>query len=111
MDEAKEAFSGYFENTFVRGRLQRAQLENSRYPTRDHVLPLPSKAGGEFGQAQVYNTEVTYDPSSDEWEATDNTFTAAEAIYLANQNVWIGNWSGGFYVGRGIPGRTDEPVK
>lgn len=41
---------------------------------------------------------------------TDDTFTTSPAIYLANQDVWISNWSGGFYNGRGIPGRTDEPV-
>ena len=41
---------------------------------------------------------------------TDDTFTTAQAEYLANQDVWISNWGGGFYNGRGIPGRTDEPM-
>ena len=110
MDSVQDVFTTYFQNLFVRGRLQRAQKINSLYPSREYVLPLPPEAGGEFGQAPVYNTEVQYDIDADEWQVTDDTFTTGPAIYLANQDVWISNWSGGFYHGRGIPGQTDVPI-
>ena len=110
MDGPQEAFTTYFEKTFNRGQLQRAQKMNSLYPSREHVLPLPPKAGGEFCQAPVYNTEVEYDVQADEWQVTDDTFTTGPAIYLANQDVWTSNWNGGFYHGRGVLGQTDEPI-
>jgi hypothetical protein len=110
MDGAQDVFTTYFNNTFNRGRLQRSQLKTALYPSREYVLPLPLEAGGEFGQAPVYNTEVRYDTQADEWQVTDDTFTAGPAIYLANQDIWISNWSGGFFHGRGVPGRTDEPI-
>lgn len=40
---------------------------------------------------------------------TDDTFRTEGSLYLANQEIWISNWGGDFYEGRGIPGQSDEP--
>lgn len=77
--------------------------------TEEYRLPLPQNAGGQYGQAAVYNTEVTYDVDADEWNVTEDRFNTPQALYLSNQDVWIGQWGNQFYDGRGIPGETDEP--
>ena len=65
---------------------------------------------GTFGTlAAVYNREVAYDTGAGEWSVTDDTFRTAEALYLANQDIWVGNWGGEFYQGRGVPGTSDVP--
>ncbi|RDI69523.1 plasmid stabilization protein [Halopelagius longus] len=111
IEGAQDLFATYFNQTFNRGRLQRAQRPASLDPEERYVLPLPQNAGGKYGQAAVYNTEVTYLADADEWEVTDDRFTTAQALYLANQDVWIGQWGGSFYDGRGVPGETDQPVR
>jgi hypothetical protein len=73
--------------------------------------PLPPAAGGEFGQAAVYNGAVEYDTGAGEWSVTDDRFYTADALYLANQDIWVGNWGGDFYQGRGVPGTSDEPPR
>jgi hypothetical protein len=109
MEGAKELYATYFNNTVRRGKLQRAERPESRNESFEHTLPLPPEAGGEFGQAAVYNTEVEYDTEGDEWSVTDDSFTTADALYLANQEIWISQWGGDFYEGRGVPGQNDEP--
>jgi len=109
MDGVKEVYASFFNNTLRRGRLQRAERHETRDEDFEHTLPLPPEAGGEFGQAAVYNTEVEYDTGADEWTVTDDTFTTAQALYLANQEIWISQWGGDFYEGRGVPGQNDEP--
>jgi hypothetical protein len=107
---AKETFARYFNQTFNRGRLQRAQRIQSTDRNAEYPLPKPPEAGGEFGQAAVYNAAVEYDPDADEWSVTDDRFETAAALYLANQDIWISQWPGGeFYDGRGVPGQSDEP--
>ena len=105
----RETFATFFNQTFNRGRLQRAERPPSRSENAEHSLPLPPEAGGEFGQAAVYNAEVEYDAEADEWSVTDPRFRTAEALYLANQDIWVGNWGGDFYQGRGVPGQSDTP--
>jgi len=105
----KAAFARFFDETFNRGRLQRAQRPPSRNTDADHVLPLPPTAGGEFGQAAVYNGAVEYDTAADEWTVVDDRFYTADALYLATQDIWVGNWGGQFYQGRGVPGQNDTP--
>ena len=109
MEGTKELYATYFNNTVRRGRLQRAERPESRNESFEHTLPLPQNAGGEFGQSAVYNTEVEYDTDNDEWSVTDDSFTTADALYLANQEIWISQWGGDFYEGRGVPGQNDEP--
>jgi len=105
----RDTFATFFNQTFNRGRLQRAERPPSRSEDAEYTLPLPPAAGGEFGQAAVYNAEVEYDAEADEWAVTDPRFRTAEALYLANQDIWVGNWGGDFYQGRGVPGQSDTP--
>jgi len=108
MSGTKDTFARFFDETFNTGRLQRAQRPPS-VNGRENEPPLPPKAGGEFGQAAVYNAEVQYDTDSGSWAVTDDSFRTAEALYLANQDIWVGNWAGDFYQGRGVPGESDTP--
>jgi plastocyanin len=105
----KEQFATFFDRTFNRGRLQRAERPPSRDEGAEFTLPLPPAAGGEFGQAAVYNGAVEYDTAADEWSVADRRFYTEEALYLANQDIWVGNWGGQFYQGRGVPGTNDTP--
>jgi halocyanin-like protein len=107
--DARETFATFFNQTFNRGRLQRAERPPSHSESAAFTLPLPPAAGGEFGQAAVYNSEVEYDPDADEWSVTDPRFRTADALYLANQDIWVGNWGGDFFQGRGVPGENDSP--
>ncbi|MFA9418376.1 hypothetical protein [Natrinema sp. HArc-T2] len=105
----KDTFARFFNQTFNRGRLQRAERPQSRDENAEYTLPLPPEAGGEYGQAAVYNTAVEYDPAADEWSVTDDRFNTEWALYLANQDIWIGQWAGDFYQGRGRPWHSDSP--
>jgi hypothetical protein len=107
--DAKSTFARYFNETFNRGQLQRAERKPSRSESAEHTLPLPPQAGGEYGQAAVYNAEVEYDTGADEWSVTDDTFDTEQSLYLANQDIWISMWGGQFYDGRGVPGKNDTP--
>jgi hypothetical protein len=107
--DVQDAYAQYFNQTFNRGQLQRAERPSSRDENAEYTLPLPPAAGGEFGQAAVYNDAVEYDVEGDEWQVVDDTFTTADALYTANQDIWIGSWAGDFYTGRGVPGQTDDP--
>ncbi|WP_254841356.1 plastocyanin/azurin family copper-binding protein [Natronomonas marina] len=107
--DVQENYASFFNQTFNRGRLQRAERPQSRDESAEYTLPLPPAAGGEFGQAAVYNAAVEYDTGADEWSVADRTFDTEGALYLANQDIWISHWGGDFYQGRGVPGRSDEP--
>ena len=105
----REVFPRFFDQTFNRGRLQRAERPPSHDPESANPLPLPPEAGGEYGQAAVYNGEVEYDVEAGTWTVTDGRFYTEEALYLANQDIWIGQWAGDFFQGRGVPGQNDAP--
>nr|WP_245742155.1 hypothetical protein [Natrinema salaciae] len=109
MNGVKDTFAQFFNQTFNRGRLQRAERPQSRSEDAEYTLPLPPEAGGEYGQAAVYNAAVEYDSSADEWTVTDDRFDTEWSLYLANQDIWIGQWGGDFYQGRGRPGHSDSP--
>ena len=107
--EVKAPYARFFDQTLNRGRLQRAERANSRNEDAAYTLPLPPAAGGEFGQAAVYNTAVEYDVDADEWSVVDDSFDTEGALYLSNQEVWLSQWSGEFYPGRGVPGESEIP--
>jgi hypothetical protein len=107
--EVRSTYARYFDQTFNRGRLQRAERPPSRDEAAEHTLPLPPAAGGEHGQAAVYNAAVEYDVAADSWSVAEPRFQTEGALYLANQDVWLGQRGGDFYRGRGVPGRADEP--
>ncbi|WP_323191731.1 hypothetical protein [Halostella sp. PRR32] len=94
-------FPSFFRSLFIRGRLQRAERSESRDPDADFILPLPANAGGQFGQAPVYNTALAYDLPTDRWEVANARFSAT-AMYLATQSGWIGSFEGDTG-DRGIP--------
>ena len=102
-------YASFFNRTLNRGRLQRAERPPSRDKAAEYTLPLPPKAGGEFGQAAVYNQAVEYDTDADEWSVVDDRFVTADALYAANQEIWISHWAGEFYAGRGVPGTSETP--
>jgi len=105
----REQYAAFFNQTVNRGRLQRAERPPSRGENAEFPLPLPPMAGGEFGQAAVYNNGVEYDTNGGEWRVVDDSFDTEAAMYLANQDVWISQWGGDFYQGRGVPGGSDTP--
>jgi plastocyanin len=107
--DVNSEFARFFDQMFNRGRLQRAERPPSRDENAEHTLPLPPAAGGEYGQAAVYNAEVEYDPGADEWSVTDPTFDTEAALYLSNQDIWVSQWGGEFFQGRGVPGTNDTP--
>jgi hypothetical protein len=107
--EVKRIYAQYFDQTINRGGLQRAERPPSRDENAEHTLPLPPAAGGEHGQAAVYNAEIEYDTTSDEWTVTDDRFDTEQSLYLANQEIWISQWGGNFYKGRGVPGESETP--
>lgn len=102
-------YARFFNQTFNRGRLQRAERGPSHHEDAEYPLPLPPNAGGEFGQAAVYNTAVEYDVADDVWTVVDEKFETAPGFYLANQQIWLSQWGNEFYPGRGVPGKTDTP--
>jgi len=108
--DVRTRYARYFNQTLNRGRLQRATRPQSHDEDAEFALPLPPAAGGEFGQAAVYNAEVAYDSGADEWTVTDDSFDTEAALYLANQEIWISQWGGEFYQGRGRPGHSDVPL-
>jgi hypothetical protein len=70
--------------------------------------PTPA-AGGEFGQAAVYSGAIEYDTGADTWTVVDRRFYTGGALFLANQDVRVGNWGDRFCQGRGVPGKSDTP--
>jgi len=109
IDGVRDVYARYFNQTVNRGRLQRAQRPQSVDENAEHGPTLPPEAGGEYGQAAVYNAEVEYDTGADEWSVTDDRFDTEWALYLANQEIWISQWGGEFFEGRGVPGTNDTP--
>ena len=107
--DVKDRYARFFNQTVNRGRLQRAERPQSRDENAEFTLPLPAAAGGELGQAAVYNQAVEYDTSSQEWSVADDSFVTSDALYLANQEIWISQWGGSFFGGRGVPGQNDTP--
>ncbi|GAB4530947.1 MAG: hypothetical protein Fur0018_18500 [Anaerolineales bacterium] len=55
------------------------------YPT----IPMPPMAGGEFGVAPVFATEVTFDKGT--WTVTNGNFDAAGAMHASNEFIWFHN--------------------
>jgi hypothetical protein len=110
MSGVKEQYARFFNQTFNRGRLQRTERPPSQDQNAEFSLPLPPASSGEYGQAAVYNAAVEYHSGNDEWSVVDDGFDTDGSLYLSNQQVWISNWAGKFYQGRGVPGESDTPA-
>lgn len=50
-------------------------------------MPMPPMAGGDFGIAPVFATEVTWDGS--EWSVTNGRFDTAGAMHASNEMIWF----------------------
>ncbi|MHC4458710.1 MAG: hypothetical protein ACYS0I_16815 [Planctomycetota bacterium] len=92
---ARKRYVRFFENAVVISGMQQSSgivLVEPVYLKREpeiHFahpdLPLPEKAGGEFGRAPVYAGEVTYE--SGKWKVTDHRFKTTDAMFLATMSV------------------------
>ncbi|MBE2234727.1 MAG: hypothetical protein IAE85_14635 [Anaerolinea sp.] len=52
-------------------------------------MPMPPMAGGAYGVAPVFATEVTWDGS--QWSVTNNRFDSAGAMHASNEFIWFHN--------------------
>ncbi|HHJ07523.1 MAG TPA: hypothetical protein ENK24_08475 [Anaerolineae bacterium] len=52
-------------------------------------MPAPPMAGGEFGVAPVFGTEITWDGS--QWSLSNARFDAAGAMHASNEFIWFHN--------------------
>jgi len=52
-------------------------------------IPMPPMAGGEFGIAPVFATEVTW--ADGEWQVSDSNFDSAGAMHASNEMIWFHN--------------------
>jgi len=52
-------------------------------------MPFPPMAGGEFGVAPVFATEVKWDGS--QWSVVNGRFDAAGAMHASNEFIWFHN--------------------
>ncbi len=57
------------------------------YPT----IPKPPMAGGQYGIAPVFATEVSFDASTGTWKVTNGNFDAAGAMHASNEFIWFHN--------------------
>ncbi len=52
-------------------------------------MPAPPMAGGDFGVAPVFATEVSFDGSN--WSVTNARFDTAGALHASNEFIWFHN--------------------
>lgn len=96
-DLAKKRYVRFFENAVVISGMQEASgvalvehiyLESEPSINFTHpALPLPEKAGGRFGTAPVYASEVTYE--NRDWKVTNRRFRTRDAMFLAIISVLL----------------------
>lgn len=53
------------------------------------AIPKPPMAGGDYGIAPVFATEVSWDGS--QWEVSDGRFDSAGAMHASNEFIWFHN--------------------
>ena len=102
--DVEQRFADFFNGAVSLSGLQIAEGPPTGGGQDEDTIPDPFNAGGEFGQSPVLATEVVYNVASGEWSVTNQRFTTAYAMALANQMMWIGIWAGSPSVpGHGIP--------
>lgn len=97
---AEQIFTGFFESAVNMSGLQMSAPPKNvakgvfeqdepdiyyAYPG----MPMPPMAGGEFGIAPVFATEVSWDGSR--WSVTSGRFDAAGAMHASNEFIWFHN--------------------
>ena len=98
--KAEEIFTGFFESAVNLSGLQQSAPPKEvakgtfeqdepdiyyAYPS----MPMPPMAGGEFGIAPVFATEVKWDGSA--WSVSNGDFDAAGAMHASNEFIWFHN--------------------
>jgi len=99
-DQAEEVFRVFWEEVMNKGGLQMSappikiakspfeyEGEPETYFRYDASQPVPPMAGGEFGVAPVFATEVSY--SGGTWAVSDAMFDAAGAMHASNEMIWL----------------------
>ena len=90
--EAQGHYAQLFVSVVDDGHLLASQLPET--VGQHNGLPLPPKAGGTYGIAPVFRSEVVYDTGSESWSVGDEQFTTAPAMKLADEAFWAGTWAG-----------------
>lgn len=98
--KAEELFGNFFESAVNKSGMQQSvppipvakgKFEQDEppifygYPS----IPMPPMAGGEFGVAPVFASEVSWDGS--QWSVTDGRFNSAGAMHASNEFIWFHN--------------------
>ena len=100
LDKVEALFTGFYESAVNLSGLQQSvppvPVAKGAFEQEEPVIyyghpsvPKPPMAGGEFGIAPVFATEVTWDGSS--WSVTDGRFDAAGAMHASNEFIWFHN--------------------
>jgi len=98
--KAEEIFTGFFESAVNMSGLQMSAppknvakgVFEQDEPDIYYAYPgmaMPPMAGGEFGIAPVFATEVSWDGS--QWGVTNSRFDAARAMHASNEFIWFHN--------------------
>jgi hypothetical protein len=98
--KAEEMFTGFFEAAVNMSGLQQSappkNVAKGKFEQDEPDIyyaypgmPMPPMAGGEFGIAPVFATEVKWDGS--QWSVTNGRFDAAGAMHASNEFIWFHN--------------------
>jgi len=93
-------FAGFYESAVNKSGLQMAappipiakgKFEQNEPPIFYSYpgMPAPPMAGGDFGVAPVFATEIAFDGSN--WSVTNTRFDAAGAMHASNEFIWFHN--------------------
>jgi len=99
-NQAETMFAGFFESAVNMSGLQQSvppipvskgAFEQDEPPIFYGYpgLPKPPMAGGKFGVAPVFATEVKWDGG--QWQVTNARFDAAGAMHASNEFIWFHN--------------------
>jgi len=99
-NQAETMFAGFYESAVNLSGLQQAvppipvakgAFEQDEPPMFYGYpgLPKPPMAGGQFGVAPVFASEVKWDGS--QWQVTNARFDAAGAMHASNEFIWFHN--------------------
>ncbi|MGQ9733225.1 MAG: hypothetical protein ACUVX8_18360 [Candidatus Zipacnadales bacterium] len=98
--KAEAIFAGFFESAVNLSGLQQSappkEVAKGTFEQGDPDIyyaypgmPMPPMAGGEFGIAPVFATEVKWDGSA--WRVTNGNFDSAGAMHASNEFIWFHN--------------------
>jgi len=98
--QAETMFAGFYESAVNMSGLQQSvppipvakgEFEQDEPPIYYGYpgLPKPPMAGGEFGIAPVFASEVKWDGG--QWQVTNGRFDAAGAMHASNEFIWFHN--------------------